>query len=288
MKKSMYTSEGEVIFTDTQVGALRMVIAALVLSPIAIKNLRKIKDWKQFLYLSIVGLCGNFFPSFLFTYSETGISSGYAGMLNSCTPIFAIIIGRLIFNDKLNNAQITGVIMGTIGVISLMKAGQNLSITGDWTHVFAVILATLFYAISLNTIRHKLTLLKSFEITSLAFFIILIPGIIISLLQNTIETISTNPHATEGLIYLSILSIVGTAIAVILFSKLIAISSVLFSSSVTYLIPIVAVVIGLFFKEKITIYQILSMFTIIIGILVANLFGKKRNTKTANPLQQST
>lgn len=277
IKKSMFTENGEAIFSDTQVGALRMVIAALVLSPIALKNFRKITDWKLFTFLAIVGLCGNFLPSFLFTYSETGISSGYAGMLNSCTPIFAIIIGSLVFKDKLNKLQITGVIIGTIGVVTLMIAGQNLSVSGDWSHIFAVILATFFYAISLNTIRHKLQKLKSFEITSLAFLIILIPSIIISINQGIIETIQTNPFALQGLTYLSILSIVGTSLAVILFNRLISMSSVLFASSVTYLIPIVAVIIGLFFNEPISVYQVLAMFVVISGILVANVLGRKKS-----------
>lgn len=270
MKKAMIASDGTPIFSDTQVGALRMAIAAAVLVPFALKGLRKLKDFKTVLFLAIVGFCGNFFPAFLFTYSETGISSGYAGMLNSCTPIFAILIGWIVFQNKLNRQQILGVAIGTIGVISLMIAGRNLSISGDWSHIIAVIIATFFYAISLNTIKYKLTEMKSVEIASLAFLIILLPSIIISLQQGSLTTIETNPYATEGLIYISILSIVGTSFALIIFNRLIALSSVLFASSVTYLIPVIAVLIGIYFGENINVYQIASMLVVVSGIFIAN------------------
>ena len=100
MKKGMYTDSGEVVYTDMQVGSLRMFLAGIALIPFGIINLRKIKNSKQFISLAAVGFAGNFFPAFLFTYAETGISSGFAGMLNSCTPIFTILLGSIFYNSK--------------------------------------------------------------------------------------------------------------------------------------------------------------------------------------------
>lgn len=276
MKKSMFTPDGTPIFSDIQVGALRMVLAGTVLLPIALRVIKKITDWKVFLRLGIVGLCGNFIPAFLFTFAETGISSGFAGMLNSCTPIFALLIGFVIFKERLTSIQLLGTVIGTIGVILLVIAGKSFSLTGEWIHIFAIIFATLCYGISLNTIKHTLSHLKSYEIASLAFLIVLGPSILIALQQGALNTIATNPHAPEGLIYLTILSIVGTALALILFNRLVALSSVLFASSVTYLIPIVAVIIGLSFGERINAYQIGAMFVVISGIFIANVIGRKK------------
>ena len=270
MKRAMFTHDGSPIFNDTQVGALRMLIAAAVLLPFALKNLRFLKDWKMAGKLAIVGFCGNFFPAFLFTYAETGISSGYAGMLNSCTPIFAIIIGVVIFRDRLTRIQLIGVLIGTIGVISLMIAGQNLSINGNWTHIFAIVIATICYGTSLNVIRHTLSHLKSFQIASLAFLITIVPSAIITLQQDVIGTIRTNPASTDGLIAVIILSVIGTAFALIIFNKIIAMSSVIFASSVTYLIPIVAVIIGLSFGETINSWQVGSMVIAVAGVFIAN------------------
>jgi len=275
----MLTTNNEAIFTDSQVGSLRMLIAALVLLPFALKAVSKLKNQKNLLPLSVVGVCGSFVPAFLFTYAETGISSGYAGMLNSFTPIFALIIGFLVFKDRLTSIQMTGVAIGAIGVVSLMLAGQDLSIKGDFSHIFAIVIATFLYAVSLNTIKHKLQHLKGIEITSLSFLLILIPGLIISITNGSFTTIQTNPFAGEGLIYLGALSIIGTAIAVVIFNQLITISSVLFASSVTYLIPIVAVIIGLSFGENINTQQIISMAIVLFGIFLSNMLPKLLNRK---------
>lgn len=270
----MFTNDNQLIFSDNQVGSLRMLIASLVLSPFALRAIKKLENIKDILPLSIVGVCGSFVPAFLFTYAETGISSGYAGMLNSFTPIFALIIGFIVFKDRLTKIQMTGVAIGAIGVVSLMLAGQDLSIKGDFSHIISIVIATFLYAISLNTIKHKLQHLKGIEITSLSFLIILIPGLIISITNGSFNTISKNQYAFEGLMFLGILSVIGTAIAVVIFNQLITISSVLFASSVTYLIPIVAVIIGLSFGETINIQQVTSMFIVLLGIFLSNMLPK--------------
>lgn len=283
MKKGMYTIEGEVIFTAPQVGALRMLIAGLALSPFALVHLKKIKTWKQFVSLSIVGFSGNFFPAFLFTYAETGLSSGFAGMLNSFTPIFTILIGFIIFKVRLNFVQLVGVIIGTGGIVLLMIAGKNLSMTGTWFHILAIVLATFMYAISLNTIKHTLQMFTAIEITSLAFFIVLIPAAIANLTFGTAQTFQTNEHAFYGLGFIAILSLIGTALAVVLFNRIISVSSALFASSVTYFIPIVAVLIGLYFGEKISWGQVGSMLIVLCGVFIVNYWSyirlKWTNTK---------
>jgi drug/metabolite transporter (DMT)-like permease len=274
MKKGMFAEDGTAIFSSEQVGSLRMLIAALALLPISIGKLKKL-SWKNILPLAIVGFCGNFFPAFLFTYAETGISSGLAGMLNSFTPIFTIIIGFLFFKTKLTNKQIIGTVIGTLGIIALVLTGKTASLNGDWDHILAIVLATLLYAISLTTIKNKLSNFNSFEITSLAFLIIFPFSICGFFLTDTIQTFNSNPMANQGIFYIIILSIVGTALAVVLFNRIIAFSSALFASSVTYFIPIVAVLIGFTFGETINLWQVLSMLIVLSGVIIANISLKK-------------
>jgi len=245
--------------------------------------LKTIRTFKEFLLLSTVGVCGNFLPAYLFTYAETEISSGYAGMLNSFTPIFSMIIGLLIFKIRVTFIQFIGLIIGTIGIVLLVISGnnsiENIQLSDSWKPVAAIVFATLLYAISLNTIKHTLQKFRAIEITSLAFFIVLTPSINMNIKEGTLQTIQTNPHAMEGLGYIAILSIVGTALAVILFNQLITATSTLFASSVTYLIPIVAVFIGISFGENINAKQIGAMTIILLGVFIANywvvLFKKK-------------
>jgi len=117
--------------------------------------------------------------------------------------------------------------------------------------------------------------LKSIEIASLAFLTVLIPSIVIGFFSGSFVEIQTNENAAEGLFFIAVLSIIGTAIALILFNQLIALTSVLFSSSVTYLIPVVAMLIGVVFGESITLIQVASMLVILSGVFVANVLGRK-------------
>ena len=279
MKKGMYTDNQLPIFSAAQVGTLRMLLASFVLLPLTVNNLRKVKSKIDFFYFSIVGFCGSFIPAFLFTYAETGISSGFAGMMNSFTPIFTIILGFIIFNQRLKPIQLYGAGIGTIGIACLVFSGKQLALEADWNHLLAVIFATFLYGISLNTIKHKLQGYSSSEITSLAFGLLFIPSIACFVFFDTQQVFLTSEHATSAFSYIAILAIVGTAFATFIFNGILRISSALFASSVTYLIPIVAVFIGIYFNEKISILQILSMFIILFGVLVANywdvLFQKK-------------
>lgn len=288
MKRGMHTTSGEAIFSDEQVAAIRMTIASIALLPFALKHIRKVKSIRVWLFLLISGLTGNFFPAFLFTYAETGLGSGYTGMLNSFTPIFTILLGFIFFKNRITPIQIAGVIIATVGIL-LLSANGDLSTHGNpFVHIGAVILATFFYAISLNVIKFELGSLKAIEITSLAFFTILLPASALTLITGSFNTIQSNPHAWEGLFYIFILSMIGTAFAVALFSQLIAISTTIFSSSVTYLIPIVAVCFGLLDGESISIAQITSMLIVLSGIFIANFIPQLLNRrKSANKSAES-
>lgn len=266
----METSDGFAIFSDAQVGALRMFIASLALLPLTLRSIRKIKNRADFINLSLVGFCGNFFPAFLFTYAETELSSGYAGMLNSFTPIFTLIIGGVIFRQKLTPIHFIGVFIAFIGIVLLMLSGHNFSGEASWKYILAIVVATFLYAISLNTIKYRLAAFSSVEITSISFGILLIPGGLATFFTGTSAVFNSNPHVWEGLGFICILSIVGTAIALILFNRIIALSSTLFASSVTYLIPIVAVILGTTAGERINANQIGSMFVVLLGVFIAN------------------
>jgi drug/metabolite transporter (DMT)-like permease len=117
---------------------------------------------------------------------------------------------------------------------------------------------------------------KAIEITSLAFFIVLMPAFFANVHFGTWETLKTNKHAFEGLGYIAILAVFGTALAVIIFNQVISYSSALFASSVTYFIPIVAVIIGVYFQEHIGWSQIGAMGIVLIGVFIANYWPSLR------------
>lgn len=270
MKKGMYNAFDEPVFTSVQVGALRMLIAGSVLLPFGIKYLLRLKSIKDLIFLSAVGFCGNFFPAFLFTYAETGISSGLAGILNSCTPLFTVIFGTLIFRMRFSMMQLAGVFVGSFGVFVLLSNSLEGQANATWLHPTAVVVATFFYAISLNTIKHKLQHLRSIHITASAFSIVWLPALIIFLSSDAIKTIDTHPDAMNSLTSIFILSIAGTASAVFVFNILISRSTAVFASSVTYLIPVVALIIGSFYGEHFHWTQPFALMIILFGIFWTN------------------
>ena len=284
MKKGMFNEQHEAIFSSTQVGSMRMLIAGLVLLPFSIQVLRKVKDRKDLRYFSIVGVCGNFIPAFLFTYAETHISSGLAGIMNSFTPIFTLLVGFLFFANKITRSQVMGTIIGFGGITVLVFTGGDVSAhSEELLPSLAIVLATLLYGISLNTIKFKLSAYKPIHVAAGGFATVFIPSIIGFFAFDTISVFKQHPDAMNGFVAIAILAVVGTAFAVFLFNGIIQSSSALFASSVTYLIPIVAVIIGTYFQESITKTQVLSMFIVIFGVLLANyghlLFKKVSKTR---------
>ena len=174
--------------------------------------------------------------------------------------------------------QILGSIIGSVGVVLLLFFGKAVSLQGDWKHIIAVVLATLCYATSLSTIRYKLSHYKSIDIAAIAFILLIIPSIIIFLLERTWIVFETNNMVWDNFIAICILGLVGTAFALFLFNNIIKNTSALFASSVTYFIPIVAVIIGFFFGEDLSVYQIFSMLLVLLGVFVANSKGFKNSS----------
>lgn len=271
MKRGMETTSGEAILSASQVGALRMTIAGFVMLPFGLFSLKKVKSLKHFFALLAVGLFGNFFPAFLFTYSETQLSSGLAGILNGFTPFFAILIGWFFFHKKASVRQVVGLFIAFLGMCVVVSFGNNKTSSADFLHVGAVILATAMYGTSLNIIKQYLAEYKPWEITALSFTFMFLPAILIALFLGIPHTILTNPHGFEGLTYISILAVVGTCLALVLFNTLIATKSVVFASSVTYLMPVVAVSIGVFFaNETFVLLQLIGMAIVVGGVYFAN------------------
>ena len=275
MKLGMEAKDGTKIFSGFQVGSLRMLIAGGVLFPFAIKY-RKLITNKNIIPLLITGFMGNFFPAFLFPFAEEELDSSFAGMLNSTVPVFATLIAVFVFKVKLQKLNWLGLLIGIIGAVCLTFAGGETKLSGDITHIGAILIATLCYAISVNTIKFYLADLKAFAITSISFSLTLIPAIISIFVFNTPSVLESNPFAFEGLGYIAFLAIIGTALAVLLFNYLISISSPIFGASVTYLIPIVAILWGLLFDEAINYKHFICMGILLSGVFLLNKKAQKK------------
>lgn len=277
MKHSMFSWDKTPIFSSEQVASIRMIIASAVLLPIGLSKLGYIRTKKVLLALIVVGICGNFLPAFLFTYAQQNLDSGYVGMLNSATPIFTVLISFFAFGQNLTPRQISGLVIGNAGIVLLIFASGDVSFEGSLINVLAVVVATVFYAVSLNIIKYHLAGIRALHITSLAFSMTFIPAVFLFFYFDTPDVFNTNSNASEGFMYASILALFGTVLGVYLYNILIARTSTLFASMVTYGIPCVAMFIGLADGERFTMFQLIALGVILGGIFIANSRKNKQS-----------
>lgn len=259
------------VFSNQEVGALRIVISFLFLLPFAITKLKKVKgrDW---FYLSIVGIVGSGAPAFLFAKAQTGIDSNLAGILNSLTPLFTLLIGAVFFNLKSRWFNVFGIGLGLIGAIGLMSISGGQSLQVNLSYAFYIILATICYAINVNVLKKYLKSLNAITITSFSFFIIGFPVTIYLLgFTDFVKQMQTDDQFLAGLGYVAILAILGTGLALVAFNYLIKISSPIFAASVTYMIPVIAILWGMIDGEQFEAIYLAWILIILLGVFLVNL-----------------
>ncbi|WP_111709051.1 DMT family transporter [Lutibacter citreus] len=258
-----------VSLSPIQVGAIRILITAIFLLIIGFKKILTIKR-RHWYYLALNGFIGTFFPVFLFAYAIDKIDSSIASILNSFTPLNTLIFGALFFGFGFKKRQLIGVFVGLIGTVMLILKGAEINPSHDYFYASFIIIATVGYAFNVNILKKYLHDLDALSITVGNFLLMLIPAFLVLWFTDFFITFKSTPENLEGIMYLTILAIIGTGLAKIMYNRLIQISTPIFSSSVTYIIPIVAITWGVFDGEKITLLQVLSGFVILLGVYIVN------------------
>ncbi|MEP6582822.1 MAG: DMT family transporter [Ginsengibacter sp.] len=254
-----------------QVASLRIASAGIALLPLTLQHIRSIPINKLgVVFLS--GVLGSLFPSFLFCIAETKIDSALAGTLNALTPIFAILAGILIFGLQISSKMVAGISIAFLGsILLLLSKGLK-----DSTNIFyslLIVLATISYGINVNMVQKYLSKISSLKIASVGLSLCAIPALLVLWVTGYFK-VFTNTDTLEGTLAASTLGIFGTAIANILFYMLIKRAGVLFTSMVTYGIPVVAIFWGILDHESIGWKQIISLIVILTGVYIANRKGK--------------
>jgi len=253
-------------FNPFQVGALRVLIAGIILMPLAISKY-KMFPRKHLKWLLLAALTGNFIPMFLFPIAETEVSSSIAGIINSMMPIFVIIVGASVWKFETTRKQITGTLISFAGVCLLAFGGEE---GGEFKliPILLLLLATLCYAISTTTVKSKLMEVSSTILSAFVFsFVLFFPSIIALVFTGFFSEFSFSKDNMLGLMFVSLLSVFGTGLAMMMNYRLLKVSSPLFASTVTLLMPIVAILWGILDGEKLTVLQFAGA-SIIIGGLI--------------------
>lgn len=253
-----------------QLGSLRMVFAALFLLLIGFRTLPKIprEKWK---YIVLTALLGSFFPAYLFAIAETQIGSSITAILNSLTPLNTLILGVLIFKLDFQRSQMIGIGVGFIGSLMLVLSGAENNPGENYNYAVFVLIATVCYATNVNLIKRYLSDLSPLTISTGNFTAMLIPALIILFCSGFFETAHL-PKVQQSVGFVMILGMMGTGLANLIFFRVIQMSTPVFASSVTYLIPIVAFFWGLVDNESLTPVQLIGAAVILLGVYFS---GKK-------------
>jgi drug/metabolite transporter (DMT)-like permease len=257
-----------IAFDPSQVGSLRITAAFCFFLPFFLVNLKKIPFAKLPVFF-VVGCLGNLIPAYLFSLAGSKLDSGVSGALNSTTPLFTLIVGGLFFGNAITSRQTMGIVLGFVGALILILAGANgFHING---YAFYVVLATVMYGFNLNITKKYLTGLdlSPFLITA-TIFMTIGPVAIAVLFSGDFIQKAQQPEALQPLIYSVLLGVLGSAVAMVLFNRLIQMTSAVLASSVTYLIPIVAILWGILDGEAIQIQHFVGMGIILIGVYLVN------------------
>lgn len=259
--------KGLIGLTALQLGSLRIIFAAVFLLLIGFKSLTKIpkQQWK---YIALTSLFGTFIPAYLFAIAETQIDSSITAILNSLTPLNTLILGALAFGISFKKSQIWGVFIGLVGSMLLVFNGAINHPDQNYYYAILVLIASICYAINVNLIKKYLSDLSPLSITTGNFLVLLFPALLILFFSDFVEVIHVE-KVQHSILFIMILGVVGTGIANVLFFKLIQMSSPVFATSVTYLIPVVAFFWGLLDNEMLTPVQFFGAFIILIGVYLS-------------------
>ena len=256
--------------TPYQLGALRTIITGIILLAFGYSQLKDIpkSKWK---WLCISGFLGSFFPAFFFAIAETEIDSAVASILNSLVPLNTILLGFAVFKIASTKRQVLGVIIGFIGTSILIMKGSELNPNQNYLYAGFVIASTLMYGANVNIIKRYLQDVKPLAIAAGNYIFIVIPALVILLFTDFFSSERlNNPDLPSALLYVIILSVFGTALAKVVFNKLVQISTPVFASSVTYIMPLIALIWGVLDGEAFSLTQAMASLLILVGVYLSH------------------
>ncbi|UAB85547.1 DMT family transporter [Zunongwangia sp. SCSIO 43204] len=261
--------KGLVGLSPLQVGAFRVIFAALFLILVGFKKIIKLKS-AQWKWIVVSGFVGSFFPIFLFAFAETKISSGIASILNAVTPLMTLILGFLFFQDKMNSNKAIGVLVGLIGTAGLILSNASFNGNENYLNSILGVLAAVCYAVNVNLLKKYLSGIPAVAVTSGCFAVLLVPAFLILIWSGFFTEDLTNIELQKSVGFISILGVLGTGVAMILFNRLVQITNPVFTSSVTYTMPIIALGWGVMDDEVFSLNQLFFAMLVIIGVLIVN------------------
>jgi drug/metabolite transporter (DMT)-like permease len=291
--------------------SLRAAFATLLLvSLLLLRRGRMPFHWNLWRRMFALGATNIVIPMALIAWGQQYIPSGMASILNALVPLFTVVLAAgALADEHITPAKLGGLLVGFLGVIvlampSVREAGADDDAAAAVAGMLAVAAAGFFYGLAAvysrgritgmpiieqpdGTTRAPLPVEISLGSTASAFVMVAALALVFERPDSGLLTLPTDPLAWFGLIWLGVL---GTGVAYLLFYRLIARWGATRTTLVTYVIPVVAIVVGfLFLDERLRPLELVGAALIIAGVVLVNakvgqrpLFGRARDeTPTA-------
>jgi drug/metabolite transporter (DMT)-like permease len=269
---------GPIALIAVRVGVAALFLGLFLLTPKRRKELGA--HWK---HLAWIGVINSALPFVLFAYASISLSGGNVSLLNTMTPVFTAIIAHFWLKDKMSPLQILGLFICIIGLVILVWDKLDISEADSPSlalAIFAGISAPLFYGFASNSTKKYLSKVTPLTATagSLLFATLFMLLLLPFFMPNNINHISNLDW-----IYAIILGLVCTAVAYLIFFKLIHDIGPSRAVSVTFLIPIFAFIWGyLVLDEVVTLRMWGATAIIVVGMsFVLKLIGANHNKTSA-------
>lgn len=258
------------VFSPIEVGAFRLVTAAIVLLPFSLPQLSKITA-REYKWLFISGVVGTFIPVFLGPKAQMHLTSAVGGILNSLTPVFVLLVGVSFYKQKVHQHEVIGAILGILGIILLVFVESKGQVVGINYYAIIPVFMSFLYGNNISLTRFYLHSLGSRTIASVSLFIIgSMAGIILFTQTAFLTKLTTVNGAYQSMGYILILGVVGLGVAQVLFAELIKLSSSVFASLTSFLNPLVAIMWGAMDGEILMWGHYVGMLVILLGVYFIN------------------
>lgn len=273
MKRGLF-HDGRPVLAPFQMASLRLAIAWLALCPLLFKYAGHFRA--HWLPLLGTGILGNGIPAFLFATAQTRIDSSLSGMLNSLTPLFTLLIGALLFQQRIRGFHMAGIVLGLVGAAGLILLKKADGLPSWSVHAALPILGTICYGCSANIVKRHLYMLPAAATAALALTFVGPIGIAGAFATDVPRTLALDANAWGSLGYVALLAVMSSALSLILWNALLKRTSAVWASSVTYLMPVVAIGWGVLDGERLTGGQLVMIAVVLGGVYMVNVAERER------------
>lgn len=233
----LLAKKGLKVFSPNEVGIIRIFIASLLFTPLALVRIKTVKFSKLLKFL-LIGLLGSVLPAFVCARSQAKLDSSINTALNALTPIFTLLLAMFLFRRKISLNETYGIIVGFLGTIILVSGGVGSS-NNDTKYALFPILGAICYALSTNLVSHYVTKADIFTATSVSLVpYSIIMGTILFTQTDVLHKLEMVEGAYKALGFVIAVAICSSVLAFLTFNILTRNTSPVFASMSTLIAPL--------------------------------------------------